>query len=244
MGFIQHLFSNDKRLSNAIKNICGFYPNKINYYRLAFTYSSQYAQKKGDRDNYERLEFLGDSVLATVISDFLYKRYPTKDEGFLSLMRSRIVSKESLAAISVKIGLEQLLNIKLENNRNQKSIREDLFEALIGAIYLDKGYNEAKHFLIQRVIKYFIDFETLENTDTDYKSQFIRLSQKLKFDFQLAVVNDDLDKDMNKVYSVDLIVNGNKVGVGTSFSKKKAEQIACQQALQNDYVLELINANN
>ncbi|MBC7410948.1 MAG: ribonuclease III [Bacteroidia bacterium] len=230
MSTIKHLFSKNKDLSTAIKNTCGFYPSNINFYELAFTLSSQRIIVNGVHKSYERLEFLGDAILGTIISDFLYRRYPTRDEGFMSQMRSRVVSKESLSKISSKMGLDSLINVNLENNRNQKSIREDLFEALIGAIYMDKGYAVAQTFVLTRVLKIYIDFDEVETIDTDYKSQLIRYAQAQKLPIDFSILNDDIAAQNNK-YTVQLFLNNVMVGEGTSFSKKKAEQIASQMAL-------------
>ncbi|MEQ1732153.1 MAG: ribonuclease III [Bacteroidia bacterium] len=230
MSTVKHLFSKNKNLSTAIKNTCGFYPSNINFYELAFTLSSERVIVNGVHKSYERLEFLGDSVLGAIISDFLYRRYPTRDEGFMSQMRSRVVGKEQLSKISAKMGLESLINVNLENNRNQKSIREDLFEALIGAIYMDKGYAVAQKFILERVLKIYIDFDEVEAVDTDYKSQLIRFVQAQKLPFEFSLLNDDIAAQNNK-FTVQLFVNNVIMGEGTSFSKKKAEQIASQMAL-------------
>lgn len=230
MSSVKHLFSKNKNLSTAIKNTCGFYPSNVNFYELAFTLSSQRVIVNGVHKSYERLEFLGDAILGAVISDFLYRRYPTRDEGFMSQMRSRIVGKESLSKISAKMGLDSLINVDLENNRNQKSIREDLFEALIGAIYMDKGYTVAQTFILDRVLKMYIDFDEVEAVDTDYKSQLIRYVQAQKLPFEFSLLNDDIAAQNNK-FTVQLFVNNVIMGEGTSFSKKKAEQIASQIAL-------------
>ncbi len=230
MSTVKHLFRKNKNLSTAIKNTCGFYPSNINFYELAFTLSSERVIVNGVHKSYERLEFLGDSVLGAIISDFLYRRYPTRDEGFMSQMRSRVVGKEQLSKISAKMGLESLINVNLENNRNQKSIREDLFEALIGAIYMDKGYAVAQAFILNRVLKIYIDFDEVEAVDTDYKSQLIRHAQAQKLHIDFKLLNDDIAAQNNK-FTVQLFVNNAIMGEGTSFSKKKAEQIAAQMAL-------------
>jgi ribonuclease III len=225
LSSVKHLFSNNKQLSTAIKNACGFYPTNISLYELAFTHSSQKVVVNGVSKSYERLEFLGDSILGAIVTDFLYRRYPLKDEGFMSQMRSRVVGKEQLSKISAKMGLDSLIHINIENNRNQKSIREDLFEALIGAIYMDKGYAIAQDFILNRVLKMYI-----EAVDTDYKSRLIRYAQgkKIKVDFHL--ISDDIAANNNN-FTIELLLDSKIVGHGTSFSKKKAEQIAAQMAL-------------
>lgn len=184
----------------------------------------------GVSKSYERLEFLGDSILGAVVADFLYRRYPLKDEGFMSQMRSRIVGKESLSKISAKMGLESLLNISIEHSRSQKSIREDLFEALIGAIYMDKGYATAQQFILNRVFKYYIDFDEVEAIDTDFKSRLIRYTQAKKVTCDFKLLLDDIASAGDN-FTVQLFVDDKMVGQGTSRSKKSAEQIAAQQAL-------------
>ena len=230
MSTVKHLFSKNKNLSAAIKNTCGFYPNNINLYELAFTLPSQRVVVNGVGKSYERLEFLGDAILGAIISDFLYRRYPLKDEGFMSQMRSRIVGKESLSKISQKMGLESLLNMSIMHSRSQKSIREDLFEALIGAIYMDKGYATAQKFMLERVLKLYVDFEEVEALDTDFKSRLIRYTQAQKVSCEFRLLQDEIAKGSD-TFTVQLFVNAVMVGQGTSRSKKRAEQIASQQAL-------------
>lgn len=227
-----HLISTNKKLSEAVKNITGFYPRRIHYYELAFRHKSVSKEiREGFRESNERLEYLGDSILGAVVAEYLYKRFPYKDEGFLTKMRSKIVSKENLAALAKKMGITKLLTARIDTRLQQSSINEDTFEAFIGAIYMDRGYHQTRKFILNRIMKHHIDVELLEVTDTDFKSQFIEWAQSTKASFEFAIA-DESGKGYERTFTVDLVVNGEKLGRGISHSKKKAEQQASQQALK------------
>lgn len=232
MAFIRHLFSSNKDLSNAIKNVTGFYPSNIAYYQLAFIHSSVAKEnERGFLISNERLEFLGDSILGAVIAEYLYKRFPNKDEGFLSKMKSKIVGKESLSALAKNLGLDTLLNAKLDHISKSKSANEDVFEALLGAIYLDKGYDTVKDFLLKRIIKLHLDIDEIEATDNDFKSRIIEYSQKKRMTHEFVLVSET-GKGYDKQYEIHLFLNEQFAGKGLAHSKKRAEQMASQEALE------------
>ena len=151
---LRFYLSEEKHFYNAIKNIFGFYPGNIFLYKLAFRHKSQAEELlNGVRVSNERLEFLGDTVLSTAVADYLFRMFPYKDEGFLTEMRSKIVSRSQLNKLSLKLGIDQLIICTQDNNNVYRSIKGDAFEAIIGAMYLDKGYNFTRKVLIDRVIK-------------------------------------------------------------------------------------------
>jgi ribonuclease-3 len=224
-------FSPDKKLYESLRNILGFYPDNITLYKLAFRHSSAAQQiQNGAKDSNERLEFLGDSVISTVIADYLFKKFPYKDEGFLTKMRSKMVSRAQHNQLAVKFGLNKFI----ESNSNRfgtspASINGDAYEALIGAIYLDKGFQAAQEFILTRIINVYIDMDELETKEVDFKSKFIEWAQKEKKDFRFELFNDGATS-ADKQYVMQLLVDNEVVGSAQHFSKKRAEQMAAEQA--------------
>ena len=154
LDFFKVHFSKDKKLYQSINNILGFYPGNIFLYKLAFLHkSASQDTKKGVKVSNERLEYLGDTILSTIVADFLFKKYPFNDEGFLTEMRSKIVSRANLNKLSQKIGLNHLIQKDKESNNHYRSIEGDTFEALIGAVYLDKGFDFTYRVVIKRIIQ-------------------------------------------------------------------------------------------
>ena len=178
---LRFYLSNEKHFYEAIKNIFGFYPENIFLYKLAFRHKSQSeVLLNGMRVSNERLEFLGDTVLSTVVADHLFRMFPFKDEGFLTEMRSKIVSRAQLNKLSLRLGIDQLIIHTQEKNNVYRSIKGDAFEAIIGAIYLDKGFEFTRKVLINRVIKNNFDLNELIATDVNFKSKLIEWAQKEK----------------------------------------------------------------
>ena len=210
-------------------NVLGFYPLQIELYKQAFRHRS--ATRDTNKPSNERLEFLGDAVLSAVVGHFLFLRFPFKDEGFLTKMRSKLVSRAQLNQVARKLGIEQLLEIVGEKGMYNTSISGDAFEALIGAIYLDRGYSFAYRFIIDRVISIHLDIELIENTETDFKSKFIEWAQKEKYTYEFRV-KEEVGTGSEKKYCIELFCNGEIKGVGTHFSKKRAEQLAAEEAMK------------
>lgn len=178
---IRFYLSHEKHFFEAIKNIFGFYPENIFLYKLAFRHKSQAEElHNGIRVSNERLEFLGDAVLSNVVADYLFRMFPYKDEGFLTEMRSKIVSRAQLNKLSLRLGIDQLIIHTQEKNNVYRSIKGDAFEAIIGAMYLDKGYTFTRKVLINRVIKNNYDLNELMNTDVNFKSKLIEWAQREK----------------------------------------------------------------
>lgn len=228
---IRVYFSPDKNLHESLHNILGFYPSNINLYKLAFRHSSAAQQiKKGVKDSNERLEFLGDSVIGTVVADYLFKKFPYKDEGFLTKMRSKMVSRAKHNQLAIKLGLNNF--IEANNDRfgsKPSSINGDAYEALIGAIYLDKGFAFTQQFLLTRIINVLIDMEEVETKEVDFKSKFIEWAQKEKKEFRFEILQEGANS-LDKQFSIQLIVNSEILGTAQHFSKKRAEQMVAEQA--------------
>ena len=228
---IRVYFSPDKNLHESLRNILGFYPTNISLYKLAFRHSSA-AQiiKKGIKDSNERLEFLGDSVIGTVVADYLFKKFPFKDEGFLTKMRSKMVSRQQHNQLAVKLGLNTF--IEANNDRfgsKPSSINGDAYEALIGAIYLDKGYKFAQQFILTRIVNVFIDMDEVETKEVDFKSKFIEWAQKEKKDFRFETLNDGA-ASIDKLFLLQLLLDNEVMGTAQHFSKKRAEQLVAEIA--------------
>lgn len=229
---IRFYLSKEKHFYEAIKNIFGFYPENIFLYKLAFTHKSQAEELlNGIRISNERLEFLGDTVLSTVVADHLFRIFPYKDEGFLTEMRSRIVSRAQLNKLSLRLGIDQLIIHTQEKNNVYRSIKGDALEAIIGAMYLDKGYNFTRKILINRVIKNNFDLTELINTDINFKSKLIEWVQKEKKTIEFNVVQE-VGTGYHKQYVVEVLVNNETAGTGRDYSIKGAEQNAAMKAIE------------
>ncbi len=223
------LFSKDKELYSYLKNIFGINPKNIFLYKLAFTHKSGcYQSQSGQRFNNERLEYLGDAVLGAVIAAYLFKKYPHADEGFLSETRSKIVKRNHLNKLSAKIGLTSFIQ-KKNDNLYYKSINGDVFEAFIGALYLDKGYKYTYRIITNHIIPKWIDIEELLKTETNYKSRIIELSQKNKQVVEFKVL-EVKEVGKRKEYCVEVLLDGVQIATGIELSIKSAEQIAAEHA--------------
>jgi len=224
------LFSSDqqeKNLIRSLRNLLGFYPGNISVYQLAFSHRSISRETdNGVPLSNERLEYLGDAVLGAVVADMLFKKFPYRDEGFLTEMRSRIVSRENLKNLAVKIGIDELLQ-KEAAIGTYRSMYGDAFEALIGAIYLDKGYTKTQKFILDRIIRIHVDLHEIEQTEKNFKSLILNWGQREKHSIVFETVEEE-QKD--RLIKVRLLVDDNEVAVGVDFVKKKAEQIAAQAA--------------
>lgn len=222
-----------KRLASHIKTIVGSKPLNLYLYELAMKHTSIAEEKaNGFKESNERLEYLGDAVLGIVIADYLFKKYPLKDEGFLTEIRSRIVNREVLNNLAKKIGLSRLVefNSSSRGTASYKSIYGDALEAFIGAIYLDRGYKFCRRFILNKLIANHFDLDSIVSTDTNFKSKVIEWAQKenkaIRFD-----INEEGNKSV-KQFMAQLYVEDMPVGVGYGFSKKKAEQDAAMKSCQ------------
>jgi ribonuclease III len=229
---IKVLLSSDKKLFLSIKNIFGFYPGNIFLYKLAFRHKSAARETiKGLKVSNERLEYLGDAVLGSAVADFLFKKFPYKDEGFLTEMRSKIVNRGQLNRLSKKLGLDKFLESENDSKTYCKSINGDAFEAFIGALYLDKGYNYTKKIIINRIINVHLDIDDLQTRQTNFKSKLIEWSQKEKKEIEFKVV-DEIGEGYKKQYLVQVFINNKALGKAQDYSIKGAEQIAAEKTFK------------
>jgi len=234
MNFIRKIFSTrpqkDETFYRELKVILGFSPNRLLFYKKAFVHRSiKNVDAKGNPQNYERLEFLGDAMLGASIASYLFKKVPSGNEGYLTQMRSKIVSREHLNELGRELNLIRFVTSNISKSKFGENINGNIFEALIGAIYLDRGYGYCKKFIYKRVIKPHIDIPKLEGKITSYKSLFIEWCQKEKREF-LFDIYEDTGNDPIRHFSVKLFLEGKVITKGRATSKKKAEEIAAKRA--------------
>lgn len=221
----------------------GFKPGNKALYEQAFRHNSYVnpgnVQVDGVQSN-ERLEYLGDAVLDLVVAEMLFMTYPTKGEGFLTETRSKIVSREKLADLAIKMGLDEMIQYGKglgKNRQVMRSLAGNALEALIGAIYLDKGYNFTKELVIQKILKNYLDMNELVQVEVNFKSRLIEWTQKQKKDVEFVMLEEKLN-GRHKTYVMEVRVDGETMGNGEDFSKKKAEQLAARIACERLNVIE------
>ncbi len=220
-------------IKEFIKNVFGFYPENIFLYELAFRHKSMATEiSHGAKNSNERLEYLGDSILDAIVADYLFKIYPYKDEGFLTQMRSKMVSRSQLNNLARQIGLSEYIQTTKDIKSQPKSLLGDAFEALVGAIYLDKGFDFTKKVLIERIIKIKLDIDELQQTETNYKSRLIEWSQKEKIEIEFRHTKE-IGVNNAKQHEVELWVNKKLVaktkGNNIKSAEQRAAEIACKQ---------------
>ena len=227
--FYNTFFSSDKELSSYLKGITGITPSNLKIYKQVFQHRSKFTEPK---ENNERLELLGDAILDAIVCEYLFKKYPYKEEGFMTELRSKIVNRKSLNEVGAKLGLLDYLKV---NRKSMNDVSKDLagntFEALVGAVYLDVGFDKTKKFLLKRVLQNLIDVDTLEQTNTDYKSQIFHYVQRegKNIDFKVA---EEKARNRRAYFIIDLEIGGKIISRGEGFSKKVAEQNAAMNALK------------
>ena len=234
MNFPSNIFNSHSKEDGdfflGISNILGFKPKKLNVYKKAFlNRSANKRDKNGLPLNYERLEFLGDSMLGTIISRYLYNEVPNGDEGYLTKMRSKIVSRKHLNELGKDLNLISYVESRIPKSHFGDNIHGNVFEALVGAIYLDRGYKYCEKFINDRVIDPYVDIEQLEGKVISYKSLVIEWCQKQKKEFHYNVY-EDTGKDPLKHFAVKLSIDERVMAKARATSKKKAEEKASKRA--------------
>jgi ribonuclease-3 len=222
----------DKReFGSCLKGLLGFRPGTLMIYEVAFIHrSASFNLPDGQRINNERLEFLGDAVLDMILSDFLFEKYPEASEGFMTKIRSRIVNRDVLNQLAVSMEINKLLVSNISSGHNMRHLYGNALEALIGAIFLDKGLKKTKRFFIKNVLEKYLDLHTIMNTDNDYKSLVFEWVQKKKNNLAFTY-NEEYDFDLKKsVFTTILCIDKEEFGRGQGASKKEAEQEASRQA--------------
>lgn len=219
----------DKRLKTALKNILGFGPKHLPFYITAFTHRS--SNEDLDANN-ERLEFLGDAYIGSIVGEYLFKKYPNKDEGFLTEMRSKIVSRNSLNEIALRMGLQKIIRY----NQNDKMLRRsnifgNCLEALVGAIYLDKGFDKTRKFILKNMLHNYIDIDDLEATDFNFKNKLYNWAQVNSHVLDFVTLGESNEAG-RRVFTVGIEIDGELFIKATGYNKKAAGQTAAQKALE------------
>lgn len=226
-------FRKEKELFSSLHAILGFYPRNIAYYRQALLHKSvRRRNEKGKPLNNERLEFLGDAILDAVVGDIVYRHYEGKREGFLTNTRSKLVSRETLGKLATEMGLDGLLLSAGHSTMHNSYLEGNAFEALVGAIYLDRGYETCMWFWENRVLGKYIDMDKLAFKEVNFKSKLIEWAQKNKVKLEYRLLKQKTDKDGSPFFSFQVQLEGVEGEKGTGFSKKEAQQLASQETLK------------
>lgn len=224
----QRFFSKKTAFNTYLNQILGFYPRDLIFYKLAFQHKSK------TKESNERLEFLGDAILDTVISKELYFRFPNKNEGELSKLRSKVVNRSFLNHLGKILELEKYLNFQLNSTSiDNTNIRGNTFEALIGAIYLDGGVDLAEYFLQEKIFKKLIDWSEIDQKIIDFKSKLIQYSQKESISLEYVLIGEEQTDTKMTEFEIEVVFAGESLAIAKGSSKKKAEQLASKVALES-----------
>ena len=225
-----YYLSRDQDLAKKLKQVLGFTPKRLNLYKLAFYHKSMNDHLTQNNQHNERLEYLGDSILSSIVAEYLFKKYPNANEGFLTKMRSKIVKRRTLNELAHQMGLDLILS-SYSQGKMSKSMMGNAFEAVIGAIYLERGYRRTKRYVINDILLKHLNIHALEQKDDNFKSQLLEWGQKnnITIDYRLL---KKFKLDKRDRFKVAVMVDGNEVAVSEDFNKKSAEQSASELALQ------------
>ena len=229
---VRLLFRKDKESYLCFYRMLGFYPHNIQIYEQALLHkSSSVKTEKGRPLNNERLEFLGDAILDAVIGDVVYQKFEGKREGFLTNTRSKIVSRESLNRIAEQIGLLKLIKFKARQSAHNSYMGGNAFEALVGAIYLDRGYDYCKYFMEHRIIGQYIDLNKISRKEVNFKSKLIEWTQKNKVEIAFELIDQSYDDFNSPIFESEILIEGIHACKGKGYSKKESQQIASHDTL-------------
>ena len=246
------LFVKDRELYAFCYSILGFFPHNIDLYRLAFVHRSlPIKAADGQWANNERLEFLGDAILDAAVADILYTEFASEREGFLTSTRAKIVQRESLNRIGLVLGLDKMVKASTRTMSHNSYIYGNAVEALVGAVYLDRGYRRCKKFIAQRIIQNNFDLKDVAHTEINFKSRLIEWTQKYRVSIDFELVETMNDADNNPLFKTAILLGGNFAADAVGYSKKESHQIAAKAALERlnrdfifkDKVLETANEN-
>ncbi|MGP1436199.1 MAG: ribonuclease III [Phocaeicola sp.] len=246
---IRLLFHKDKESYLRFYHILGFYPHNISYYKQALLHKSLSVKDKGRWVNNERLEFLGDAVLDAVVGDIVYRKFEGKREGFLTNTRSKIVQRETLNRVAEEIGLDKLIKYTTHQSAHNSYLSGNAFEAIIGAIYLDRGYKACQYFIGHRIIGPYIDLNKISTQEVNFKSKLIEWSQKNHFLIDFQLINESHDQLYSPTFESEVTVEGIITGHGQGYSKKESQQKAAKETLEKlkidkDLKEQIIEAKN
>ncbi|MBQ8607134.1 MAG: ribonuclease III [Bacteroidaceae bacterium] len=230
---IRLLFRRDRESYFVLRKILGFYPRDIKLYKQALTHKSSHMHDGGGHAiNNERLEFLGDAILDAIVGDIVFRHFKGKKEGFLTNTRSKIVSRETLNQLAVEIGLDKLIQYQTHTNTHNSYMCGNAFEAFIGAIYLDRGYDRCMDFVKKRIIDKLINLEKIAYREKNFKSKLIEWSQKKRIMIEFELTSERKDSAYNPIFESRVLIEGIECGQGTGYSKKESQQLAAKSALK------------
>ena len=225
-------FRKEKELYSSLYDIIGFYPHDISYYKLALMHKSVMRRNaKGKPVNNERLEFLGDAILDAIVGDIVYQHFPGKREGFLTNTRSKLVQRDTLNKLAQEMGINQLILSSGHTSSHNSYMGGNAFEALVGAIYLDQGYNACMRFMNKRILAQMINIDKVAYKEVNFKSKLIEWSQKNKVRFSYEQVLQEKDKNGNPIFEFKVVLEGVEGCAGRGFSKKESQQLASKLTL-------------
>lgn len=227
--FYNLYFHRDRELARQLRNLVGFTPAHLKLFKLAFFHKSTFTTKDYAISNNERLEFLGDAVLSTIVGEYLFKKYPNSDEGFLTKMRSKIVKRNSLDEIADRMGLDRFLS-NFNQTKLSKSMLGNALEALVGAVYIELGYEGTRRYVVNRILRRYLDIHELESFDDNYKSQLLEWCQKNGHSIEYKVIAK-YKSDKRDKFKVAVYVDNRKLGTADDYNKKSAEQLASERAM-------------
>ena len=207
------------------------FPKNIRFYEVAFSHKSSAHKINGKVVNNERLEYLGDGILDAVVADILYHKYPNRKEGFLTSARAAIVKRDTLNKVATDMKLDQLVPLQNKKLTHNLNVYGNAFEALVGALFLDRGYDDCRRFVDEQVLGKLVDVEKLLVEEQNFKSKLLEWAQKYKADLQFELLEESVDKDSNPQFKTIVKVNGIPAGIGTGYSKRESQQCAAQKAL-------------
>ena len=226
-------FRKEKELYLSLYTILGFYPRNIELYQMALSHKSiHFKNKKGKPVNNERLEFLGDAILDAIVGDIVYKHFPGKREGFLTNTRSKLVQRETLNKIAQEIGLSRLIYSSGRNFSHNSYMAGNAFEALIGALYLDRGYNLCMRFMQEKILTKMVNIDTVAYKEVNFKSRLIEWAQKNKMNIAFNLLEQKKDDEGNPVFKYCVVIEGIKCNSASGFSKKESQQLASEETLE------------
>lgn len=226
-------FRNDRQLYRSFYNILGFYPRNIELYKQALTHRSvNHKNSEGKKYNNERLEYLGDAILGAVVGDILYRHFPGKKEGFLTNVRSRVVQRETLGRLADDMGLTELIQSNLMGKTHNSYMAGNAFEALIGAVYLDRGYEFCVKFVNERILGKYINLEKIASKESNFKSRLLELCQKYRFEATFELLKETREEEtLSPLFLSRVTIYGIECGRGSGYSKKESHQMAAKEAL-------------
>ncbi len=232
MGFFDVFTRNSAKntsFKKQVTNVLGFAPGNISLYKTALTHRSV---RDSAADNNERLEYLGDAILSGIVADYLFKKYPYREEGFLTEMRSKMVNRTTLNDVAVKMGLKKIIYYnKFDNSLKMSQIFGNTLEAVVGAVYLDKGYKKTKEWVLLRIIQPYMFMDDLEHLEINHKNKLYGWANKNGKNLEFETLEERIEGG-RRLFTIGAVINGEIISQGKAYNKKDASQIASQLAVE------------